>query len=88
MDKQTTNAVMVEEPKQVTTESHYQDVALSEHEHTLLLNIEQQGEQLAQLIKELQKHNSFDQRAISIAKTELQGGFMWLKRAIKQTETF
>lgn len=30
----------------------------------------------------------FDQRAVSIAATELQTGFMWLVRAVTQPTTF
>lgn len=40
------------------------------------------------MIEKMQATDGLDQRAIAIAKTELQTGFMWLTRAIAQPESF
>ena len=40
------------------------------------------------LIQRLQAMPGLDQRAVAIAKTELQTGFMWAVRGIAQPTTF
>lgn len=51
-----------------------------------------QGKALAEEVNKwlvfLETRNSVDQRAVSLAKTNLQQGFMWATRAIAKPTTF
>lgn len=44
--------------------------------------------EVGQLLDALVDHPGIDKRALAIAKTELQTGFMWGVRAIAQPTTF
>lgn len=46
------------------------------------------AEETGRLIEAMRDMPGIDQRALAIAKTELQTGFMWAVRAIAQPETF
>lgn len=47
-----------------------------------------QGEELRKLLDALGEIPGIDQRALAIAKTDLQTGLMWAVRAIAQPGTF
>lgn len=61
---------------------------LSQNEIDLMNNIKAKGSELGELVSELQSCEGLDQRAISIGKTELQTGCMWLVRGVAQPESF
>jgi hypothetical protein len=61
---------------------------LSEEEIALMNGIKLVGAQLAEMIEGLQKTEGLDQRAVSIAKTDLQTGIMWAVRAVAQPQSF
>lgn len=61
---------------------------LSEEEIALMNGIKLVGAQLADMIESLQKTDGLDQRAVSIAKTDLQTGIMWAVRAVAQPQSF
>lgn len=61
---------------------------LSQTEIDLMNKIKAKGAELGELIDELQNTDGLDQRAISIGKTELQTGTMWLVRGVAQPESF
>ncbi len=44
--------------------------------------------EVGEMIDRMQKTEGLDQRAIAIAKTEIQTGFMWLTRSIAQPDSF
>lgn len=46
------------------------------------------AEEVGRLIEALRDMPGIDQRALAIAKTKLQTGFMWAVRAVAQPETF
>ena len=50
--------------------------------------IKAKAAEVGEMIERMQKTEGLDQRAISIAKTEIQTGFMWLTRSIAQPDTF
>lgn len=50
--------------------------------------IKAKAAEVGEMIDRMQKTEGFDQRAIAIAKTELQTGFMWLTRSIAQPDSF
>ncbi|GGK08707.1 Acb2/Tad1 domain-containing protein [Luteimonas terricola] len=50
--------------------------------------IKTQAAMVGDLIETLGKLQGVDQRAVAIARTELQTGFMWAVRAIAQPTTF
>lgn len=50
--------------------------------------IKAKAAEIGEMIEKMQATDGLDQRAIAIAKTELQTGFMWLTRAIAQPESF
>lgn len=61
---------------------------LSQEEIDLMNKIKAQGEQLRELISELQAIKTVDGRWIAIGKTDLQTGIMALVRAVAQPTTF
>ena len=61
---------------------------LSQTEIDLMNKIKAKGAELGELIDELQNTDGLDQRAITIGKTELQTGTMWLVRGVAQPESF
>lgn len=61
---------------------------LSQEEIDLMNEIKQQGVALGDLITKLQSTSGLDQRAVSIAKTDLQTGIMWAVRSVAQPSTF
>lgn len=50
--------------------------------------IKAKAAEVGEMIDRMQKAEGLDQRAIAIAKTELQTGFMWLTRGIAQPDSF
>ena len=50
--------------------------------------IKAKAEEVGQQIEALQDIPGIDKRALAIAKTELQTGFMWAVRAVAQPTTF
>ena len=62
---------------------------LSEQEIADMNAVKDMGEQLRGVVEALQLRGSaIDQRAVSIGRTQLQDGIMWLVRAIAQPTTF
>jgi hypothetical protein len=61
---------------------------LSEEEQALANEVTRIGSYVEQLIEKLTSRPGFDQRAVAIGRTELQTGFMWLKRGITKPTTF
>lgn len=64
---------------------------LSEAEIALMNEVKDLAAEVGDLIESLRRDADgagFDQRAVSIAATELQTGFMWLVRSIARPETF
>jgi hypothetical protein len=62
---------------------------LSEYEITLINASKDLADGIAGLVDTIKRDengNGFDQRAVAIAKTELQTGFMWLVRAIARPD--
>ena len=50
--------------------------------------VKAKAEEVGFLIEELQSNKQLDQRWVSVAKTDLQKGFMAAVRAIAQPESF
>lgn len=61
---------------------------LSQAEIDLMNKVKNKATELGELVLELQNTEGLDQRAISVGKTELQTGLMWLVRGVAQPETF
>lgn len=64
---------------------------LNEAEVALMNEAKDLGANVGDLIDSLKRDpngEGFDQRAVAIAATHLQTGFMWLIRAIARPETF
>jgi hypothetical protein len=61
---------------------------LSSEEIALMNKVKEKAEEIGAIIEELKNAEGLDQRAVAIAKTELQTGFMWAVRAIAQPTTF
>ncbi|MFN4839668.1 MAG: hypothetical protein ACK5MB_04780 [Phycisphaerales bacterium] len=61
---------------------------LSQLEIDAMNMIKARGEQIAQLMDDLAKLPDVDKRALAIARTELQTGFMWATRAVAQPTSF
>jgi len=61
---------------------------LSQREIDLMNEIKAEGEKLQLLLKNLERNPSLDQRAVSIARTNLQTGLMWAVRSVAQPESF
>ncbi|MCC7484552.1 MAG: hypothetical protein IT529_06140 [Burkholderiales bacterium] len=66
--------------------SGYRD--LTQREIDLINEVKAQGEALKAALDALTGDAEIDQRALAIARTEIQTGFMWLIRAIAQPTTF
>jgi hypothetical protein len=62
---------------------------LSQEEIDLMNEGKELAKQCGAFIDKLQnKGSSFDQRCVSLGKTNLQQGFMWAIRGVAQPETF
>ena len=61
---------------------------LSEKEIQGMNAIKAKGNELGQLLEELKQIPGIDQRALAIAKTDLQTGVMWAVRSIAQPTSF
>ena len=61
---------------------------LSEGEIKAMNAIKQKAEEVGILLEEMQANKDLDQRWVSIAKTDLQKGFMAAIRAVAQPTTF
>ena len=54
----------------------------------LMNEIKQKGNEVGELLNKLAEMDGLDKRAINIAKTEIQTGFMWAIRGVAQPTTF
>lgn len=61
---------------------------LSPAEVALMNELKEQGANLAEALDAIGQIPEVDQRALAIARTELQTGFMWLIRAIARPQGF
>ena len=61
---------------------------LSQEEIDLMNKIKLKGNELGELIKELQQLESSDKRWVAIGQTNLQQGIMALVRAVAKPESF
>jgi hypothetical protein len=61
---------------------------LTQQEIDAINRIKEKAEETGRLIEALADLPNVDKRALAIAKTELQTGFMWGERAVAQPETF
>lgn len=61
---------------------------LSQQEIDAMNAIKKIGDEAGFLIEKLQEVPGIDQRALAIAKTELQTGFMWAVRSVAKPESF
>lgn len=61
---------------------------LSEEEIALGNEVKRMGSYVELLIEKLTSRPGIDQRAVAVARTELQTGFMWLTRAITKPTSF
>lgn len=61
---------------------------LTQQEVDAMNRIKAKAEEVGMLIDALRDAPGIDQRALAIAKTELQTGFMWAVRAVAQPEGF
>ena len=61
---------------------------LSKDELTLIDAIKTKAEEVRELVERVQFTTDIDGRSASIARTELQTGFMWLVRAVAKPTTF
>ena len=61
---------------------------LTEAEIAEMNKVKAEAQRVGDLLADLEKLPGIDRRALAIAKTELQTGFMWATRAIAQPATF
>lgn len=61
---------------------------LTQQELDTINAIKAKAEEVGDLMERLVNVPGIDKRAVAIAKTELQTGFMWAVRAVAQPETF
>lgn len=61
---------------------------LSQIEINAMNNIKDHGENLRELIQEMESISDIDQRWVAIAKTSLQNGIMAAVRAVAKPESF
>lgn len=61
---------------------------LSMEELTLMNQIKEKAKEVGELVSELRKTDTLDQRWVSEGATDLQKGFMSLTRAVAQPTTF
>lgn len=61
---------------------------LSQQEIDGINSLKEAAEQVGQLLESLKDVPGVDQRALAIAKTELQTGFMWAVRSVARPGTF
>lgn len=64
----------------------YRDLSLEEID--LMNEVKAMGERVGQLMEHMSSMSSVDARWVSIARTDLQKGFMCLTRAIAQPGSF
>lgn len=61
---------------------------LSQEEVDLMNEVKALAEQCGNMIDALASHTDSDGRSVSLAKTNLQQGFMWAVRAVAKPSTF
>ena len=61
---------------------------LTDADKALMNEIKQKGNEVGELLNKLAEMDGLDKRAINIAKTEIQTGFMWAIRGVAQPTTF
>lgn len=61
---------------------------LSQDEIDLMNQVKAKAAEVGELLDKLAATDGLDKRAVAIARTELQTGFMWAVRAIAQPTTF
>lgn len=61
---------------------------LSQQEIDAINEVKAKAEEVGALVDRLKSVPGIDQRALAIARTDLQTGFMWGVRAIAQPSTF
>ena len=61
---------------------------LTDEQKALMNEIKQKGNEVGELLNKLAEMDGLDKRAINIAKTEIQTGFMWAIRGVAQPNTF
>ena len=61
---------------------------LSQEEIDVMNVIKEQAKQCGELVEKLETVDGLDHRALALAKTNLQQGFMWAVRAIAKPQTF
>lgn len=80
-------AELLAEPQQHQKIRGYRDLTVAEID--FMNRIKAKGAELGQLIAEMQgMQAALDQRAVAIARTELQTGIMWLTRAVARPDSF
>lgn len=61
---------------------------LTQTDIDLMNKIKHHGENLKQLMEELESRADIDQMAVAAAKLQLQTGIMWAVRSVAQPSTF
>jgi hypothetical protein len=61
---------------------------LSEREIWLINEIKIKAEEIGALLEKMRHEDCLDQRAVAIAKTEMQTAFMWAVRSVAQPTSF
>ena len=61
---------------------------LSEDDVTMINAVKESGDEWRQMIELLESGPDYDQRALALARTNLQQGLMWLIRAIARPDGF
>lgn len=64
----------------------YRDLTATEIDY--MNQVKEIGEALKDLLYDIEQIEGIDQRAVEIARTELQTGCMWLTRAIARPNSF
>jgi hypothetical protein len=61
---------------------------LSHDDVAAINDLKAEANECGAMLEKLQAHPGIDQRALAIAKTELQTGFMWAFRAVARPTSF
>lgn len=61
---------------------------LSDEDKALMNEIKAKGNEVGELLDKLFLVDGLDKRALSVARTDIQTGFMWANRAVAQPTTF
>lgn len=61
---------------------------LTEEEKALMNEIKAKGNEVGELLDRLFLIEDIDKRALSIARTDIQTGFMWANRSVAKPNTF